>query len=906
MTTRHWTRAGSRWAAGLVATALIGAGLSAPPPAAGEPTPTTFEAENLAYVLAGGASRSGCDACSGHGKVGNLSSSSTATITGVIAEAAGTHTVRLSYLAGDDSRRLALGVNGEPGPVVSLPSTGGWDKVGTLTIEVDLRAGDNTIVLTAPDGSWGPDVDKLDIAGVTSTDWSFPQDPKAADPVPRDTTAAAPGGRTVSFGQGSVRVTANLDRGTSTVTWSSGKATVRGLHSTAVVDGDLLSTKRYAIDGTCSAAATTITCTAPGLPTLTQRFTFDGADGFFVQLSVTGTDSTPVSASMMVPVATDGANSVTLNATPSTRVLLTPYDNDHWVRYENPDTATVTPAKRSFEVTSLIDPGSRQGLVVGSVDMTHWKSGVVMQGNSTGGLDRLQATAGLTDWSYAYTGVNRFNSPREKRSHRPLVGMTVDSPRMFVGWSSDWRTGMETYGKHVAEASHPLTWDEPTPFGFNSWGGLGARVADDGVLKQTSDFFANELPGFRNQQSTDGTSGGARPYIGIDSYWDALLQPQWSFEDPNTDWSKLEQYVATVRANGQEPAIYFQPFANFWWDGLDNQIGGSEPCDGCERQTMREMTLKVNGTPLSLNGAWALDPTNPGVQRRIALAFDKFNELGIRYIKLDFLTNGYLEADSWYDPTVTNARQAYDRGLSQALSHLHPDTFIDLAISPTFTADHGHARRISCDVHGALNNWHESNPAEYQKSTEYLLNSLTYGWWLDQVYAYNDADHIQFGNYYYDGADAKLFDPPLPRVWSEGVNRARVTSAVITGIYLVSEDFTDSGDPLIKQRAKDLLQNQQVNHLAKIGRSFQPVEVGPDEQKAADTFWLRDGKTVYVAAFNYSGSARTSELAFQRLGIPRGKATVTELWTGAQSSAASKLSISVPAEDVRIYAITLP
>ena len=50
-------------------------------------------------------------------------------------------------------------------------------------------------------------------------------------------------------------------------------------------------------------------------------------------------------------------------------------------------------------------------------------------------------------------------------------------------------------------------------------------------------------------------------------------------------------------------------------------------------------------------------------------------------------------------------------------------------------------------------------PAHYQKSTEYLLNSVTYGWWLDQVYDYNDADHIQFGNYYYDsGNNAKLFD----------------------------------------------------------------------------------------------------------------------------------------------------
>ncbi|ALG07941.1 hypothetical protein [Kibdelosporangium phytohabitans] len=46
--------------------------------------------------------------------------------------------------------------------------------------------------------------------------------------------------------------------------------------------------------------------------------------------------------------------------------------------------------------------------------------------------------------------------------------------------------------------------------------------------------------------------------------------------------------------------------------------------------------------------------------------------------------------------------------------------------------------------------WHEEKPDLYQKSTENLLNPVTYGWWLDRVYDYNDADHIQFGNYYHD------------------------------------------------------------------------------------------------------------------------------------------------------------
>lgn len=888
---------------GLVAAGVLalvgGLGLVAP---ANGATGTVFEVESLQYVYTGGAGRSGCGACSGGQKAGNISSTSSVTVDGIMAPAAGTYTVEIAYLSGDNTRRLQLAVNGQVQPAFTVPSTGGWGVVGTYSIQLPLVAGENTITISAPEGSWGPDVDKLTIEGVEARIATYPKDPNAADPVPRDETqpTATKSGHVVLSG-GTVRVDYSTRTGTADISWTNQKkAAVKGMYSAVRLGDELVSTKQYA--GGCAAKGNTITCKAPGKPTLVQTFSFDGKSGFFVQLKATSTDGKQLSSNMMVPVATDGANSVTLGSKSSeTRFMLVPFDNDHWVRYEAPNAADLTPAKRSFEVASLFDPTSRVGLVLGSVDMYFWKSGVVGQGNARGGLDRLQAAAGLTDWSYAYSGVNRFNSPRERQAHKPQVGTQIVSPRFFVGISDDWRTGMETYGRHVADASNPMKWDQPTPFGFNSWGGLGARIGDMKVLDETSKFFAEELPKFRNTQP-----GDPGPYIGIDSYWDKLLQPMWAFEDPNTSWAKFEEYVKMVRARGQEPAIYFQPFANFWSEGLDQQIGGTKLCDTCRNQTFREMTLKTNGLPMQISGAWTLDPTNPGVQNRIKIAFTKFKELGIKYIKLDFMTNGYVEADSWYDPTVKSGREAFDKGMKQALSYLSPDTFVDLSIAPTFMGDYGHARRISCDVHGALNNWHPSNPARYQKSTEYLLNNVTYGWWLDEIYAFNDADHIQFGNYEYDGnANAYLLKDPYPSVWPEGQNRARVTSSVITGVYLVSEDFTSTGHPLIKERAKVLLQNEEINHIAEIGRTFQPVEAGPDDQRAANLFWHREGKTVYVAAFNYGSEPMSVNLGFKRLGIPRGKVAVTELWTGEQMTTANVLTGQVPAEDARVWKITL-
>lgn len=144
-------------------------------------------------------------------------------------------------------------------------------------------------------------------------------------------------------------------------------------------------------------------------------------------------------------------------------------------------------------------------------------------------------------------------------------------------------------------------------------------------------------------------------------------------------------------------------------------------------------------------------------------------------------------------------------------------------------------------MHGALNNWHPTNPDRYQKSTQYLLNSLSYGWWLDEVYASNE----------------------------------------------------------------ELLQNPAVNAVAEIGRSFAPVEAGPTAFKAADTFVLTHEGTTYVAAFNYGTGARSDAIDLARLGLdPAGTYAVTELWTGAASTASGSLGATVPGEDARIYTIT--
>jgi alpha-galactosidase len=100
------------------------------------------------------------------------------------------------------------------------------------------------------------------------------------------------------------------------------------------------------------------------------------------------------------------------------------------------------------------------------------------------------------------------------------------------------------------------------------------------------------------------------------------------------------------------------------------------------------------------------------------------------------------------------------------------------------------------------------------------------------------------------------------------------------------------------------LQNPAVNRIAEIGRSFAPVEPGPDDFTAASTFVLHERGTTYVAAFNYGDTARRLSVDLARLGLPGAVYDVTELWTDTEGRAVDRLKATVPAEDAMIFALT--
>ena len=514
--------------------------------------------------------------------------------------------------------------------------------------------------------------------------------------------------------------------------------------------------------------------------------------------------------------------------------LFIPFDNDAFVRYRSIDFGQPT---ESYGVTALFDSESRRGLVIGAVEHTEWKTGIRATTSRHGAIHTLQLFGGA---SSAVT--------RDKLPHGKVVGRSVKSPRMTIGMYDDWREGMEHFGDQCAIFAPKLPSLGPRPFGWNSWGALATKVTFQKAV-EVSDFIHDNLQSrsFENEGTV---------YIDIDSFWDFGFR---------ADQHRV--FVEHCHANGQKAGIYWCPFTDWGGNGRAKVVSDMD-------YTWSDVYIRAKGEPVKFDGAYAIDPTHPAVRRRIELQIKQFLEWGYEFVKLDFMAHGAYQSDSYFDKSVTTAMQAYNQGMQYIVEQCEGKMWINLSIAPLFPGNYAHSRRISCDAWADI------------KNTEYVLNSLTYGWWLDHIYHYNDGDHIV-----YNGV-------------SEGENRARITSSAITGVYFLGDDMSRQGSAKTKAKVVRNTTNAAINEIARTCPSFRPVEVAQGD-RGSDVFYHNTGKELYVALFNFNPKPVRRNVPLQRLGLAEGNYKAEELWSGEKVEFKEEIAAEIGGKDVKVYKIEL-
>ncbi|AEU37002.1 carbohydrate binding family 6 [Granulicella mallensis] len=641
--------------------------------------------------------------------------------------------------------------------------------------------------------------------------------------------------------------------GTMDIEWRDGHKLLGITSGARLEDGRQLSTATYTeheLDRTPHAASATagheytIRSTAPGQPGLLQHiWIYDGKPWIAIEAELDPKDGA-VGTRHFDAVMLKGSDTVQIGESKSLRVLHVPFDNDMWFRYNSVSAADLKPSQlvTSDEVTALYDNTSRQALILGSISHDTWKTAIEAHA-ADGQLTDLDIYGGIS----SPTGVR--TDTHDTVPHGIVHGTHVISPRIFIGSFSDWRDGLEAYGAANAAIHAPLKWAEGAPMGWNSWASYAEKIDDRRYLGSAAFVRDTLVPlGFGNHKVV---------YINFDAFWSKL------------DAVQLTDAVATIKAmhgaDGTrfEPGIYWTPFA-YWSDDLDAYVEGTNM-----KYRYRDILLKApDGSLLpKVDGGLAIDPSHPGAKARAAYYLQQFQKLGFQYLKIDFLSHGALEGVH-FDPVIQTGIQAYNLGMKQIVDVTGNRMFLSLSIAPLFPSGYGHARRLSCDTKGHISGG--------DQSTEYMLNSLTYGWWTSKNLYITDPDHVVLGEKADQGA----------RNVDEG--KSRLLSAIISGgMVLDSSRLAD--DPQGRELAQAVYNNRPWLAVGAEEKTFRPIE-GNTGDKATDAFVRASSHGVYVAFFNYDEKhAQTITIPLDRIDkslASAGSVAVIDVASGAKLDSA--------------------
>lgn len=611
---------------------------------------------------------------------------------------------------------------------------------------------------------------------------------------------------------------------------------------------------------------------------------YDGCPYLIARVSLRAAGDADISSNRIVAFAVS-STSTPMGGT-SNRILWVPYDNDGHGAYESFKIAAAKLTESvSHEVGCVYNTDSRFGIVAGAVDHDTWKNGVTIAGNYMARIDRFECLSGLS---------NYFT--RDALPHGKVTGKTVSSARFMVGGFDDWREGMYAFGDANNAVAPRLEWPDGNPIGWSSYGSMQEKVNYDGVV-ECARFIRDNLyeRGFHNAngQSVISLDACGEDNIPVNRL---VTLSRNVFGDGTSYTYGGQKYDGTNMVLG----LYGGPFCIWEWV-MDSKVPGTG-LNGEPDYYFRDMALKVNGEYYKVpsNGAYASDPTHPAVAKIIATMCKNYADRGAKYAKVDFMNCGMVQGDSYYLPEVTTAVQAYNYAMKMLRDEAAKyGMYVVMAMSPAFPYEYVHGRRTCCDRFSEIG------------ESEYVMNATSYGFWMDRLYSVCDPDQLV------------MCRNDLNKRETDGENRVRATTGVVTGAFIWGDNFSDkvlNNDGTVRgfpeetrQRALAIMGNEEINaYVREHTGCFMPVECNGEytsPNTSEGVFVKHADDATYVAVFNFGTVlAKSGDLKFERLGIPVTEGySIRELWFGedvAPNADGSGFRYNVPAKDVRVYKLT--
>lgn len=365
----------------------------------------TYEFES--GTLTGGADIQSCDSCSGS-LVGNLGGNGNVSVS-VNTATAGWYNLQLFY-ATNDPRTIRLTAGTAPTIAIPCDPSGGWSTALSKNVQVYLNSGSTTLLWDNTVG-YAPNLDKFVLSSL-----------------------GTPQAQSITFGTNNEVVYDLANKtydiffnGTKVISKATANAYGKQHNVSSNYTSAIYSSESFT-DNIGSGTKHIFTLNGGYTNDMKQLFyTYTDKDYLAVQVVLTGSGANcykmiPLTSYQVTPAFGTG----------DTRAVFVPYDNDAWVRYNA--SALNTANFTASEVSNIYNNDNRKGLVIGSVDHNHWKTGITV----AGGGNHTAYVEVIAGWIHP-------NITRDQRGHGWVsVGESLcESPKIMINNNNDWRTAFE-------------------------------------------------------------------------------------------------------------------------------------------------------------------------------------------------------------------------------------------------------------------------------------------------------------------------------------------------------------------------------------------------------------------------------------------------------------------------------
>ncbi|MHA1683686.1 MAG: alpha-galactosidase [Promethearchaeota archaeon] len=294
----------------------------------------------------------------------------------------------------------------------------------------------------------------------------------------------------------------------------------------------------------------------------------------------------------------------------------------------------------SSGVSVITEPQSKRSMTIGFVNFTLSHGAItIISSKKSGEIKEIQAKSYL-----------------DGKLLRP--GAEIASMELYIQFKNNYPRCLDEYATMVGKFMNPLFWKN-VPFGYCTWYHYYSSINEVEALKNLR--FATDR---------EKNSFFTLDYFQLDDGFQASKGQcgDWRVTSKEKFPNGLKPFVEAVKKARLVPGLWIAPF---------NAAPFSDLAKAHPDWILRDRKGKpIKGCFISSKFQYAIDPTHPGVLDYLeSLVKFLVNDVGFKYIKIDFIYSAIYEGGVYYNQDVTRV-EAYRNALSVIRVAAGDDSFI--------------------------------------------------------------------------------------------------------------------------------------------------------------------------------------------------------------------------------------